>query len=289
MIQAIGLTSRPQDANSDAESDTGSGAATVRGLTFEAAPGEVTVLLGDPGAGKTAAVRRLLQLDPGRGTALFNGRPLSRIAVPAREVGTVLGDVAGHPARTLRAHLRMLAAAIGVPATRADDVLELVGLDALAGDRLDTLALGMDRRLGLATALLGDPHTLVLDDPARDLSHREAAWYHATLRELAGTGICVFTTTTEPRTAARLADRVLSLDAGRIVADQPAAEFARTRLRSCVTVRTPQAERLATYLARTTCGRWAVGRILPGESSDSRARSPLAGTGIPDGAILTHV
>ncbi|AUH40100.1 ATP-binding cassette domain-containing protein [Streptomyces sp. CMB-StM0423] len=240
MIQAIGLTSRPRGGRPPA----------VRDLTFEAEAGRVTALLGEPGAGKTAALRLMLQLDSGRGIALYDGRPLSRLPAPAREVGAVLGDVAGHPARTVLSHLRMLAAAVGVPAARADALLTHVGLDALADDRLDALSLSMDRRLGLATALLGQPHSLLLDDPVRDLPRREAAFYYALLRELAAAGVCVVLATAQPRVAARFADRVLTLRAGRLVADEEADDFARLRLRPCVLIRTPQSERFASYLTR---------------------------------------
>lgn len=240
MIQAVGLTSRPRGGRPPA----------VRDLTFEADAGTVTALLGEPGAGKTAALRLMLQLDSGRGIALYDGRPLSRLTAPAREVGAVLGDVAGHPARTVLAHLRMLAAAVGVPAARADALLTHVGLDALADDRLDALSLSMDRRLGLATALLGQPHSLLLDDPVRDLPRREAAFYYALLRELAAAGVCVVLATAQPRVAAHFADRVLTLRAGRLVADEEADDFARLRLRPCVIIRTPQSERFASYLTR---------------------------------------
>lgn len=240
MIQAIGLTSRPRGGRPPA----------VRDLTFEAEAGTVTALLGEPGAGKTAALRLMLQLDNGRGITLYDGRPLSRLLAPAREVGSVLGDVSGHPARTVLSHLRMLAAAVGVPAARADALLTHVGLDALADDRLDALSLSMDRRLGLATALLGQPHSLLLDDPVRDLPRREAAFYYALLRELAAAGVCVVLATAQPRVAARFSDRVLTLRSGRLVADEEAEEFARLRLRPCVLIRTPQSERFASYLTR---------------------------------------
>ncbi|NJP78679.1 ABC transporter ATP-binding protein, partial [Streptomyces sp. AA8] len=235
MIQAIGLTSAPQRNRFPAVDD----------LTFEARPGRVTVLLGDHGAGKTSALRLLLRLDPGRGVALFRGRPLDRVPHPTREIGVVLGDVPGHPARSARGHLRMLSAAAGVPAERADDVLEVVGLTGLAGQHLGDFSLGMDRRLGIAAALLGDPHTLVLDEPAHDLSPRETAWLHGMLRAYADHGGAVLVTSQDPKEAARIADRVVTIDDGRLVADQEAAEFSRTRLRPRVAVQSPLAARLA--------------------------------------------
>ncbi|MEU5276458.1 ATP-binding cassette domain-containing protein [Streptomyces asoensis] len=240
MIQAFGLTSNARKALPPAVDD----------VSFEACAGRVTVLLGASGAGKTTVLRLLLELEPGRGLAYFRGRPLHRIAHPSREVGVLLGDVPGHPARTVRGHLRMLCAAAGVPARRADEVLEVVGLVSLRDERLGTLSRGMDRRLGLACALLADPHTLVLDDPAAGLSGRESRWLYGMLRAHADQGGTVLTTTADPKEAARTADRVVTLDRGALVADQEAADFGRTRLRPRVAVRSPHAARLATLLTR---------------------------------------
>ncbi|MGR3935011.1 ATP-binding cassette domain-containing protein [Streptomyces sp. BRA346] len=238
MIQATGLTSARRRNHAPAVDD----------LTFEAPPRRVTALLGGPGAGKTSALRLLLQLDRGQGSAFFRGRPLHRIRRPAREIGVLLDDVPGHPGRTVRGHLRMLGAAAGVPATRADVVLDVVGLTDLADERLGDLALGMERRLGIATALLGDPHALVLDEPARGLSARETDWLNGLLRGFADQGGAVLITTEDAEGVVRVADRVLTLEEGRLVADQSVDEFARTRLRPRVVVRSPLAGRLAAVL-----------------------------------------
>ncbi|MFJ6614858.1 ATP-binding cassette domain-containing protein [Streptomyces sp. NPDC091289] len=240
MLQAIGLTSTPRRDAPPAVND----------LTFEAPPGRVTALLGAPRSGKTTALRLMLELDAGRGVAYFRGRPLHRIAHPAREVGVLLGDVPGHPSRTARGQLRMLCAATGVPAARADEVLEVVGLAGLGDQRLGTLSVGMDRRLGLASALLGDPHTLILDEPAEGLSPRENSWLYGLLRAHAAQGGTVLHTTGDPKEAARTADRVVTIGGGRLVADQDVADFARTRLRARVAVRTPHAARLAAVVSR---------------------------------------
>ncbi|MFC9281891.1 ATP-binding cassette domain-containing protein [Streptomyces collinus] len=240
MIQAVGLTSIPRKAHPPAVDD----------VSFEACAGRVTVLLGPAGAGKTTALRLMLELRQGRGITYFRGRPLHRIPHPAREVGVLLGDVPGHPARTVRGHLRMLCAAAGVPVRRADEVLEVVGLVSLREERLGTLSRGMDRRLGLACALLPDPHTLVLDDPTDSLSTREARWMHGMLRAHAAQGGTVLYTTADSKEAARAADRVVTLDGGRLVADQEAGEFARNRLRPRVAVRSPHAARLAALLSK---------------------------------------
>ncbi|MYS13219.1 ATP-binding cassette domain-containing protein [Streptomyces sp. SID4982] len=240
MIQAVGLTSDFPKAQPPAVED----------VSFEARTGHVTALLGAAGAGKTTVLRLMLELQRGRGITYFRGRPLHCIAHPSREVGVLLGDVPGHPARTVRGHLRMLCAAAGVPARRADEVLEAVGLVSLREERLGTLSLGMDRRLGLACALLPDPHTLVLDEPAAGLATPEARWLHTSLREYADQGGAVLLATADPKEAARNADHVVTLEAGRIAADLEAAEFARTRLRPRVAVRSPHAARLADLLVK---------------------------------------
>ncbi|MFJ5614344.1 ATP-binding cassette domain-containing protein [Streptomyces sp. NPDC093221] len=238
MIQAIGLTSMPRRNAPPAVTD----------LTFDIRAGEVTGLLGPAGSGKSTALRLLLGLEGGRGATLVDGRPLRDLPHPARVVGALLGDVPGHPGRTARSHLRMLCAAFGLPATRADQVLDQVGLAEVAEQRLGTYSLGMDRRLGFAAALLADPRALILDDPVRELPAREAAWVHALVRRHVAAGGAVLLTGRDTKALARTADHVIAIDKGRLVADQSAAHFARTRMRPYVAVRSPYAERLATLL-----------------------------------------
>ncbi|MCQ4197374.1 ATP-binding cassette domain-containing protein, partial [Streptomyces parvulus] len=240
MIQAFGLTSNPRKELPPAVDD----------VSFEVRAGRVTALLGASGAGKTTVLRLMLELQHGRGLTHFRGRPLHRIAHPSREVGVLLGDVPGHPGRTVRGHLRMLCAAAGVPVQRADEVMESVELLSLRDERLGTLSRGMDRRLGLACALVADPHTLVFDDPVGALSVREARRLHRALRAHAVQGGTVLFSTADPKEAARAADHVVTLEQGRVVADQEAVDFARTRLRPRVAVRTPHAARLGALLAQ---------------------------------------
>ncbi|MFD4645575.1 ATP-binding cassette domain-containing protein [Streptomyces sp. NPDC058441] len=240
MIQAFGLTSNPRQELPPAVDD----------VSFEAPTGRVTALLGARASGKTTAVRLMLELQQGRGITHFRGRPLHRIPHPSQEVGVLLGEVQGHPSRSVRGQLRMLCAAAGVPVQRADEVLEVVGIVSLREQRLGTLSRGMDRRLGLACALLADPHTLVLDGPADGLSAREGKWLHGILRAHASLGGTVLFTTDDAKEAARTADRVVTLEAGRVIADQGVADFSRTRLRPRVAVRSPHAARLGVLLAK---------------------------------------
>ncbi|MQS14282.1 ATP-binding cassette domain-containing protein [Streptomyces kaniharaensis] len=227
----------------------------VLDLTFDARPGMVTALLGPEGAGKSTALRLMLELERGQGVTLFDGRTYRRLRRPEREVGVLLpapgegpAALAGHPGRKARSHLRMLAAAVGVPARRADDLLEQTRLAAVAGQRLRAFSPGMHRRLALAAALLGDPGTLVLDAPTEGLSPRNVEWFHCFLRSFGVAGGTVLVTTRTPQEAAQLADRVITLDRGRMVADQHVAEFRRTRLCPEVSVRGPQMARLADVL-----------------------------------------
>lgn len=231
------------------------GPPAVLDLTFDARPGVVTALLGPEGAGKSTALRLMLELERGQGVTLFDGRTYRRLRRPEREVGVLLpgpggaaGAVAGHPGRKAQSHLRMLAAALGVPARRADELLEQTRLASVCGQRLRTFSPGMHRRLALATALLGDPGTLILDAPTEGLSPRNVEWFHSFLRSFGVAGGTVLVTTRTPQEAARLADRVITLDQGRMVADQPVSEFCRTRLSPEVAVRGPQMARLADLL-----------------------------------------
>ncbi|MFD9896036.1 ABC transporter ATP-binding protein [Amycolatopsis sp. NPDC059027] len=161
----------------------------VQNLSFTVEPGSVTGFLGPNGAGKTTTLRMLLGLvTPTTGVATINGRPHDQLGNPARVVGSVLENEGFHPSRTARNHLRVYAAAIGVPDQRADEVLGLVGLGAAADRKAGGFSLGMRQRLALATALLGDPQVLVLDEPTNGLDPEGILWLRNFLRGYAQQG-----------------------------------------------------------------------------------------------------
>ena len=188
-------------------------------VSFEARPGRVTGFLGPNGAGKTSTLRILLGLDrPAGGTALVDGRPYRELDRPLTKVGALLDGSGAHRSRTARAHLRWVAASNGLPGPRVDEVLELVGLTADAGRRAGRFSLGMSRRLGLAAALLGDPATLVLDEPVNGLDPAGIRWMRGFLRDAAAQGRTVLLSSHLLGELAELADDVVVIDRGRILA-----------------------------------------------------------------------
>ncbi|WP_245599758.1 ABC transporter ATP-binding protein [Embleya scabrispora] len=236
MIQARALTKRY------------GGIVAVDNLSFDVFPGRVTALLGPNGAGKSTALRLMLDLERGRGETLYDGRRYRRLRRPGAEVGACVGLTGAHPGRRVRAHLRMLAAAGRIPARRVDEVLDLVGLTPVAGARVRVLSAGALGRLGLAGALLGDPRTLVLDEPAAGLDPQGVRWLRDFLRAFADDGRTVLVAGHILAETARCADRVLVISRGRLVADEPAADFLRRGAQGGVSVRTPQVARLSALL-----------------------------------------
>lgn len=187
----------------------------VQNLSFTVEPGSVTGFLGPNGAGKTTTLRMLLGLvTPTAGAATINGRPHDQLGNPARVVGAVLENEGFHPKRTARNHLRVYAAAIGVPDQRVEEVLGLVGLTPAADRKAGGFSLGMRQRLALATALLGDPQVLVLDEPANGLDPEGIAWLRSFLRSFAQQGRTVLVSSHLLSEVEQTIDQVVIVSAG---------------------------------------------------------------------------
>ncbi len=222
-------------------------------LSFTVEPGQVTGFLGPNGAGKTTTLRMLLGLiAPDAGSSTFDGTTYADLPDPVRRVGAVL-DTAFHPGRTGRDHLRVYCRAAGLPVARADEVLTQVGLATAGRRRAGTYSLGMRQRLGLATALLGDPAVLVLDEPANGLDPEGIQWLRGFLRHLAHQqGRTVLVSSHLLAEVEQTADRVVIVGAGRLVREGTLAELrsgADSTGAGTVLVRSPESTRLAALLA----------------------------------------
>ena len=199
----------------------------VDGLSFDVRPGVVTGFLGPNGSGKSTTMRLLLGLDaPDAGEARIGGRRYRELPWPLREVGALLEARAFHPGRSARAHLAALAAGNGIPRSRVEEVLGLVGLAEVAGRRAGGFSLGMGQRLGIAAALLGDPGVLLLDEPVNGLDPEGIRWVRGLLRSLAADGRTVLVSSHLIDEIARTADRVVVIGRGRLLADTSVAELA---------------------------------------------------------------
>jgi ABC-2 type transport system ATP-binding protein len=198
----------------------------VDDLTFSVSPGVVTGFLGPNGAGKSTTMRMMLGLDrPSSGSITVNGSSPEAHAAPLHEVGALLEARAVHPGRSARNHLRALAATSGIGRSRVDQVLELVGLAEVADKRVGAFSLGMGQRLGMAAALLGDPATLVLDEPVNGLDLDGIRWIRSLLTGLAAEGRTVFLSSHLMSEMAVTADHVIVIGGGRLLRDQPMAAF----------------------------------------------------------------
>ena len=218
-------------------------------LSFAVEPGSVTGFLGPNGAGKTTTLRMLLGLvKPTSGTSTINGVPYHRLDKPLTVVGAALESSSFHPARSGRNHLRVMCAAAGLPDQRADEVLDLVGLRDAGKRKVRTYSMGMRQRLALAAALIGNPHVLMLDEPANGLDPEGIVWLRTFFRQLAAQGRTVLVSSHQLNEVQEFADRVVILDHGRLIRSGSIAEL--TAGTDTVVVRTPQGQQLADALAR---------------------------------------
>jgi ABC-2 type transport system ATP-binding protein len=224
----------------------------VDAITFTVEPGRVTGFLGPNGAGKSTTMRMILGLDrPSAGSVTVNGRRYADSPAPLREVGALLEARALHPGRSARDHLRWLAVSNAIPAARVDAVLGLVGLEAVAGQRVGKFSLGMGQRLGIAVALLGDPPVVVLDEPVNGLDPEGIRWVRTLARQLADEGRTVFVSSHLMSEMALTADHLVVIGRGTVLADCSTTEFIADHASSYVRVRSPQRGEVADLLRRS--------------------------------------
>jgi len=247
----------------------------VNGLTFTVSPGTVTGFLGPNGAGKSTTMRMIVGLAlPSAGSATVNGHRYADLRAPLQEVGVMLDGRSVHPGRTAYGHLMGLARTHGIGRARVQQVIGLAGLESVARRRVGGYSLGMAQRLGVAAALLGDPPTLILDEPVNGLDPDGVLWIRNLLRTLADGGRTVFLSSHLMAELAECADRVVVIGRGRLLADDDlAALVARTSRSGLVRVRTTDAGRLAGSLT-------AAGAITRAVAADT-----LEVSGIDAGAV----
>ena len=217
----------------------------VDAVSFTVEPGIVTGFLGPNGAGKSTTMRLILGLDaPTGGTVTVNGKPYREHPAPLTEVGALLEARAIHTGRTAYNHLLALAQTHGIGRGRVEELIDMVGLADVADKRVKSFSLGMGQRLGIASALLGDPHTLILDEPVNGLDPEGIHWIRTLLRRLADEGRTIFISSHLMSEMAQTAERVIVIGRGRVIADTTIAEFIQSASTEQVRVRSPRVQRL---------------------------------------------
>jgi ABC-2 type transport system ATP-binding protein len=237
MIEAHGLTKRYGDKTA------------VDGLSFTVRPGVVTGFLGPNGAGKSTTMRLILGLDaPTGGSVTVNGKPYQRHAAPLREVGALLDARSVHPGRSAYHHLLALAQTCGIGRSRVDEVIDAVGLGEVARRKAGGFSLGMGQRLGIAAALLGDPATVILDEPVNGLDTEGIRWIRSLLQGLAAEGRTVFVSSHLMSEMALTAQHLIVIGQGRLIADTGMEEFVARAAPGVVRVRSTDPAALAALL-----------------------------------------
>jgi ABC-2 type transport system ATP-binding protein len=261
-------------------------------LTFTVAPGQVTGFLGPNGAGKSTTMRLILGLDrPTEGTATINGRHYQELADPLRTVGALLEARSVHPGRSAYNHLLFLAQSQGLPRSRVDEVLALVGLTEVAKKRAKGFSLGMGQRLGLAAALLGDPEVLLLDEPVNGLDPEGIRWIRTMLKNLASEGRTVLVSSHLMSEMALTADHLVVIGRGKLITAASTQEFIERSSERSVLVRSPEADRLA-GLIEAEGGKSRPGAAAePGQAPQiviTGLESPRVGELAASGGIVLH-
>ncbi|MGO1496461.1 ATP-binding cassette domain-containing protein [Agrococcus casei] len=225
----------------------------VSDVSFTVAPGKVTGFLGPNGAGKSTTMRMIVGLDrPTSGSVSIDGRSYSSLRSPLTEVGVLLDAKAVHTGRSAVNHLRSMAATHGIRRSRVDEVIEITGLTSVARKRAGGFSLGMGQRLGIAAALLGDPHTLILDEPVNGLDPEGVMWVRRFVRHAASEGRAVLLSSHLMSEMALTADHLIILGRGRVLADAPLADIVEQWTTKSVRVRSPRAREIAEAAASDT-------------------------------------
>ncbi len=220
----------------------------VDDVSFEIASGKVTGFLGPNGAGKSTTMRLMLSLANGKGETLYSGKKLADYAQPSGVVGVLLEAKAFHPTRSARSHLRVLAAAGGIPDTRVDEVLDIVGLKDVAKKGPGKFSLGMSQRLGIAAAILGKPKYLMLDEPANGLDPEGIAWLRDFLKDYARGDHAVFVSSHLLSEMSQMAENVIVIGKGKLIADTSIKDLIATSGHSTIFVRSPELAKLQKLL-----------------------------------------
>jgi ABC-2 type transport system ATP-binding protein len=221
----------------------------VDSLSFAVRSGVVTGFLGPNGAGKSTTMRMIMDLDhPSAGKVRINGRPYAQHKAPLHEIGALLEAKAIHPGRSAYDHLRALAASNGIGKRRVHEVIDMVGLAEVARKRAGGFSLGMGQRLGIASALLGDPRIVMLDEPVNGLDPEGVLWIRNLLKSLAAQGRTVFVSSHLMSEMALIAEDLIVIGRGRLLSAGPLADFIAQASNSSVRVRSPQAARLRDLL-----------------------------------------
>jgi ABC-2 type transport system ATP-binding protein len=222
----------------------------VDDITCTIQPGRVTGFLGPNGAGKSTTMRMVVGLDrPSAGSVTVNGKHYADHRAPLHEVGVLLDAKAVHTGRTAYNHLLAMAATHGIGAKRVHEVIAMTGLESVARKRAGKFSLGMGQRLGIAAALLGDPATLILDEPVNGLDPEGVLWVRQLTRQLASEGRTIFLSSHLMSEMAQTADHIIVLGRGRIIADAPVSEILAAATGTVVRVRTPEPEELSRIIA----------------------------------------
>ena len=255
-------------------------------LTFSVQPGMVTGFLGPNGAGKTTTMRVILGLDhPTSGTATINGHTYRNSPAPMYEVGALLEAKAVHGGRSARKHLTWLAQAGGIPTSRVDEVLDMVGLTQVAGRKIGGFSLGMSQRLGIATGMLGDPDVLLFDEPVNGLDPEGIRWVRTMMRQLASEGRTVLVSSHLMSEMEETAEHVIVIGRGKLIADASMSDFMLQSASRHVRVISPQATELVPLLERADA---SISRSEDGVLLVTGIEAPAIGDLAADNGIRLH-